>query len=244
MTSLPDEPTDRLSFLTVQLIGAIQALAAAHTRAEVVTATLGPALRALGAVAGVLLVVDEAGHSLQVAGTLGHDPGTLSLWQDGPIDGQVPAADVLRTGHALYFEHTGALKAAYPDLERRTGTVAAVASAVLPMFLAGRPLGALVLDFAEPHTFTSQEKDFLETLAAQCTVALDRAGQLDLLGQRLEDRGRRIDENARAQEAFMAFTEAVGSEIELPALIRQAITVLQGRFPGSTAVYYERDGAL
>lgn len=244
MTPLPDESVNRLSPLTAQLIGAIQALAAAHTQAEVVTATLEPALRALGAKASALLLVDDEGTALQVAGHLGHDPGTLTLWQDGPINGQVPAADVLRAGQALYFEHAGALKAAYPALEDRTGPVSSVASAVLPMFLAGHPLGSLVLDFTEPHIFSEEEKYFLRTLAAQCSVALDRAGQLDLLGQRLEDRGRRIAENARAQEAFTAFTEAVGSEIELPALIRQAITVLQARFPDSTLAYYERDGDL
>ena len=48
---------------------------------------------------------------------------------------------------ALYFEHAGALKAAYPEVEGRTGGVAAVANAVLPMFLDQQPLGVIVLDF-------------------------------------------------------------------------------------------------
>jgi len=83
--------------------------------------------------------------------------------------------DILRMRQALYFEHAGALKDAYPDLEHRTGTLAAVANATLPMFLDHRPLGIIVLDFEEPHHFTSAERRFLRILAAQCAIALGRA---------------------------------------------------------------------
>ncbi len=238
------EPSGAPTLLTAQLISATQALAAGQTQTEVVTAVLRPALLALGAIAGAVLLVDEDGQRLNVAGHRGYDPGTLTIWQDGPFDDQVPAADVLRMRYALYFEHAGALKAAYPELERRTGAVAAVASAVLPMFLDGRPLGSLVLDFTEPHTFTDEEKYFLRTLAAQCAIALGRAGHLDQLGQRLENRSHKILEDARAQEAFVAFTEAVGSETDLVQLVKQAITALQGRFFGSSVVYYEMEGDL
>jgi len=244
MSSVSDGPSEALPQLTVQLIHATQALAAAQTQTEVLTAVLEPALRALGAIAGAVLLVDEQGQSLRMARHIGYDPGTLTIWQDGPLDHRVPAADVLWLGHALYFEHAGALKASYPDLEERTGAVAAVATAVLPMFLDGHPLGSLVLDFHEPHAFTAGEKYFLRTLAAQCTIALDRAGHLGLLGQRFEARGRKIIEDARAQEAFVAFTEAVGSEIDQTTLIRQAIRVLQGRFPEASIGYYEEENQL
>lgn len=230
--------------LTAQLISATQALAAAQTQTDVLTAVLEPALHALDAIAGAVLLVDEDAQALRMAGHLGFDPGTLTIWQDGPLDDRVPAADVLRLRRPLYFEHTGALKTDYPELEECTGAVAAVASAVLPMFLDGHPLGSLVLDFHEPHTFSAEEKYFLRTLAAQCTIALDRAGQLDLLTQRLEERGRKSLEDARAQQAFVAFTEAAGSETDLVRLVQQAIRVLELRFPGVSIAYYELEEAL
>jgi len=244
MPSVSPESSEAPPPLTQQLIHATQALAAAQTQAEVVMAVLTPALQALKAMAGAVLLVDEEARTLQMAGHLGYDPGTLTIWQDGPLDDQVPAADVLQLGHPLYFEHAGALKAAYPDLEERTGAVTAVASTVLPMFLGGRPLGTLVLDFREPHTFTAEERYFLRTLAAQCTIAFDRAGHLEALGERLEDRGRKILEDARAHEAFVAFTEAAGSETDLLHLVKQAIEVLSVRFPGASVAYYELEENL
>lgn len=46
----------------------------------------------------------------------------------------------------------------------------------------------------------------------------------------------------RAQEAFTAFTEAVGSQIDVLALSQEAIRVLRARFrPDSTFVFYERE---
>ena len=245
MPSLPDESAGGLpSTLAVQLQRATQALAAARTQAEVLDAVLRPGVEVLGAIAGAVLLIADDGLSLRMAGHIGYDPGTLTIGQDGPLDGTLPAADVLRVREARYFEHAGALRAAYPELEERTGAVAAVASAVLPMFLDGRPLGSLVLDFREPHTFTPEERAFLRTLAAHCTIALERAGSLRELGQRLDERDRKSLEDARAQEAFVAFTEAVGNETDLPTLVRQAITVLQARFPAMTVVYYEREDNL
>ena len=51
-------------------------------------------------------------------------------------------------------------------------------------------------------------------------------------------------QHVRAQEAFMAFTEAVGSETDLLALARQAITVLRARFHDGSIGYYTPDGDL
>ena len=230
--------------LNEHLQNVTEALAAARTQVEVLDVVLTPAMQALGALAGGVLLVDEEGHTLRLVAHQGYVAGSPIIWQDGPLDAQVPAADVLRTGEALYFEHAGELKVVYPDLERQTGAIAAVATAVLPMFLDGRTLGTLVLDFKEPHTFTPEERRFLRTLASQCAVALGRAEGLRLLEQQLEARTRTSLEDTQAHEAFVTFTEAVGSETDLHTLVQQAITVLQGRFSGSTVIYCEQEDGL
>ena len=221
-----------------------EALAAARTQAEVLDVVLKPALQALRALAGGVLLVGEDGRALQMAAHQGYAPGVQTIWQEGPLDDQVPAADVLRTREALYFEHVGELQVVYPELEARTGALAAVATAVLPMFLDGHPLGTLVLDFKEPHTFTPEERRFLRTLASQCAVALGRADALRLLELHLAERTRTILEDTQAHEAFVAFTEAVGSETDLYILVGQAITVLRSRFSGSTVIYCEEEDGL
>ncbi|WP_407572878.1 GAF domain-containing protein [Deinococcus altitudinis] len=230
--------------LNEHLQNVTEALAAARTQAEVLDVVLKPALKSLGALAGGVLLVDEDMHSLRLVTHQGYVAGSPIIWQDGPLDAHVPAADVLRTREALYFEHAGELKVVYPELENQTGALAAVATAVLPMFLDGRPLGTLVLDFKEPHTFTSEERRFLRTLASQCAVALGRAEGLRLLERQLEVRTRTSLEDTQAHEAFVAFTEAIGSETDLYTLVGQAIMVLQSRFVGASVVYYEREGDL
>ena len=244
MTSSVDASDSPVMALHEHLQNFTEALAAAGTQAEVLDVVLKPALQALGALAGGVLLVDENTQTLCMAAHQGYAQGVQTIWQDGPLSAQVPAADVLRTHEPLYFEHAGALVAVYPELEAQTGALASVATTVLPMFLDGRPLGTLVLDFKEPHTFTPQERRFLRTLASQCAVALGRAKGLRQLEGHLAERTRKMGEDAQAHEAFVTFTEAVGSETDLPALVRQAITVLQGRFPGSTVAYYELDGGL
>ena len=247
MTSPRDASHDSLLaslLLNEHLQDLTEALAAARTRTEVLDAMLTPAIGALGALAGVVLLVDEDSHTLQVAVSKGYVTALPILWQDGPLDNQVPAADVLRTGEALYFEDAGELTAVYPDLEAQTGAVAAVATAVLPMFLDGQPLGTLVLDFKEPHTFTHQERRFLRTLASQCAVALGRADSLQQLKRHLKERIRTILKDTQAHEAFVAFAEAAGSETNLVHLVQQAINVLQIRFPAGTIIYYEQEDGL
>ncbi|MGY2897063.1 GAF domain-containing protein [Deinococcus sp. UYEF24] len=219
----------------------MEALAGTRTQTETLEVVLRPALQALGAIGGAVLLVDATGLSLRLAARQGYVPGALIIWQDGSVEDPGPVADVLRTREALYFEHADKLIGLYPELEARTGAVAAVAIAVLPMVLDDRPIGSLVLDFREPHTFTLEERRFLRTLASHCAIALDRADSLRRLERQLEERTLTLLKDARAQEAFVAFTEVVGSETDLPTLVRQAIKVLEGRFPGASIVYYEQE---
>jgi signal transduction histidine kinase len=249
MTSSADASFDPLEAsaalsLAEHLQDVTAAMAAARTQTEIVDVVLRPALQALGAIGGAVLLVDETGRYLRLAAHRGYVPGTPMIWQDGSVEDPGPAADVLRTHEALYFEHAGELTVLYPDLEAQTGAVAAVATAILPMSLDGRPLGSLVLDFREPHTFTREERRFLRTLASHCAVALGRADSLRRLERQLEERTSTLLRDAQAQDAFVAFTEAVGSETELPTLVRQAIQVLEVRFPGVSIAYYEEEDGL
>nr|WP_246363305.1 ATP-binding protein [Deinococcus budaensis] len=221
-----------------------EALAAARTQQDVFRVVLTPARQALNAVAGAVLLTDEAGERLNLAAVEGHAEGVLTLWQAGPLAQNAPAADALGRREALLFEHQEDLVRAYPQLAARSGSVAVVATAVLPMFLDDRPLGVLVLDFREPHHFTPEEVRFLRTLAAQCAVAVGRSQLLENLQRQVEERTRGALTDARAQEAFVAFTEAVGTTTDVLDLTRQAIAALHTRFGGASVGYYTREGAL
>ncbi|MGY2895086.1 GAF domain-containing protein [Deinococcus sp. UYEF24] len=251
MTSPPGAESEPFAPLAAYIQEITEALAATTTEREVIEIVLTPAVQAIGASAGIVLSVDQTDQQMKIAGSQGYEDGLPTLWQEGPINNNVLIADILRMKEALYFEDAGALKKAYPELERRTGGLLPVANATLPMFLDGQPLGVIVLDFQEPHHFSSAERRFLKILSAQCAIALGRTQATVLLQSRVEEQTRHLRERTQqlederaAQAAFVTFTEAVGSETDLPTLIRQAITVLQGRFPGASVVYYEEEGKL
>ncbi|WP_261664930.1 GAF domain-containing protein [Deinococcus sp. Marseille-Q6407] len=212
-------------------------LAATRTQEAIFQIVLQPALQSLDAIAGAILLIDSSGEQLEVAATRGYSAEAQTIWQDGPLTGNVPAGDALKQHEALFFEHQGDLLKAYPELEERTGAVAPVANAVLPMFLDHRPLGTLILDFQEPHDFTSEEKHFLKTLSAQCAIALGRAQLMaDLQGQ-LDQRTRQIQQESQAHAAFVAFMEAAGTETDVDVLVGQALQLLGHYFHNGDGVY-------
>ena len=232
-----------------------EALAATRTHREVIEIILTPAVQALGAVAGIVLLVDETDQQLKIAGSQGYQDGTLTLWQEGPVEDHVLIADILRLRESRYFEQVGALKEAYPELEARTGALAAVANAVLPLFSDGRPLGVIVLDFKEPHTFTPAERRFLEILASQCAIALGRVEATELLEARVEERTRQLQAEqaalkaqtralAAANEELQAFAYWVSHDLRTPVrhiagFLKLARISLDGQLDQRTARYLD-----
>ncbi|WP_161883543.1 GAF domain-containing protein [Deinococcus alpinitundrae] len=231
MTSLFGADSEPFPSLAEDLQEITGALAAATTQREVIEIILTPAVQALGAVAGIVLLVEQDDQQMKIAGSQGYEDLTRTLWQEGSIEDNQLIADILRMQVALYFEHAGALKTAYPDLESRTGVLAAIANAALPMFLEGRPLGVIVLDFNEPHDFPPAERRFLTILSNQCAVALGRA----LLSSTLEQQ---VRERTAALEAFVQFTEEAGTETEVLVLAQRAVDVLGVLFPKCSTGYY------
>ncbi|WP_216329542.1 GAF domain-containing protein [Deinococcus aestuarii] len=183
MSSQPGADAPARVALSEHLQAVTEALAAAQTPEQVFGVILTPALDALNAIAGAVLLVDDAGTRLGIAAIQGYEAGAQTLWQDGPLDGNVPAGDALNRREPLFFERADDLTRAYPELEARTGGITPVATAVLPMVLDDRPLGVILLDFQEPHPFPPEEGRFLRTLAAQCAVALGRVRSLEHLRQ-------------------------------------------------------------
>jgi signal transduction histidine kinase len=232
-----------------------EALAATRTHREVIEIILTPAVKALGAVAGIVLLVDETDQQLKIAGSQGYQDGTLTLWQEGPVEDHVLIADILRLRESRYFEQVGALREAYPELEARTGALAAVANAVLPLFSDGRPLGVIVLDFKEPHTFIPSERRFLEIMASQCAIALGRAEATEMLEARVEERTRQLQEEqaalkaqtrelAAANEELQAFAYWVSHDLRTPVrhitgFLKLARISLDGQLDQRTARYLD-----
>ncbi|GGL87153.1 hypothetical protein GCM10010840_26310 [Deinococcus aerolatus] len=231
--------------LSQRLQAVTEALAATHHQSDVLGIVLIPALHALQASAGAVLLADSASVGLELAAAQGYPSDAQNPWREGGLlNGAGPAGDALQRHEPLFFEHPGALLQAYPEWAGRTEGVTAGATAVLPMVLDHRPLGALIVEFNEPHHFTEAEIPFLRTLAAQCAVALGRAELNKTLEARVAARTIELEGERAALDAFVAYKEAVGSESDVLTLVRQAVQVVHANLLHVSVAYYELEDGL
>lgn len=67
--------------------------------------------------------------------------------------------------------------------------------------------------------------------------------QAHLLDQRVQQQTQALEERAAALDAFVTFTEAVGSDIDQISLAGQAVAAVQASLPDVSLAYYELDDA-
>ncbi|WP_189092251.1 GAF domain-containing protein [Deinococcus ruber] len=235
------EPTAGRS-LSQELQLMTEALAATSRQDEIFHIIQNAALRVLKAIGGAVLLLGDAGSTLNVAASQGHAEGEACVWQHVPSDHTTPAGVALMSNQALYFEQQNDLLEAYPQFSKRADAGTPVARAVLPMYLDEQPLGVLIFDFQEPHDFPRVERRFLPILAAQCAVALGRARAVQNLEAQVAGRTRQLNEERAALDAFVDYSELIGTETDVSVLAQRAVEVLRARFADCSGGYYGRSG--
>ena len=168
-------------------LASAQRVAAGAARLQAVTASLATAMAieevakvvvsegvaALGAAGGGLLM--PAGDALlAVPGTIGYADQLVAQLSAERLDAPLPTPIVLRTGNPIWLESHEALQAQFPQVASMEPTT--VSMCVVPLTVAGRVLGALRFSFDQPRLFDDDERRFVEALAAQTALALDRSG--------------------------------------------------------------------
>ncbi|MFC3833615.1 MULTISPECIES: GAF domain-containing protein [Deinococcus] len=211
---------DRLQRVTGQL-------ATTHDRHAICRALLAPAMEAVDAAAGAVLIVSDSGDDLTLEAVHGHAGGAPILWPGGPLAAGVQPGSALLGGHARYFEHEEALRQAFPDLQDRAGAGAAMSAAILPLTVEHRTLGSLVVQFREPRPVTPDERRYLETLASLGALALDRSHAI-----------RGLERRSAALNAFLTFSEMAAVTTDLQQLVAGAQDVLLASLPDAQGVYF------
>jgi len=151
------------------------ALAEATTPEQVAAVVVSESVTALGAAAGLLLVPGGPGEAeqVQIPGTVGYGDELLAQLRAERLDDELPAVHALRSGQAVWLESRSDCDRLYPGLSKLEPTV--VAMCCLPLAVAGRVLGALRFSFDHPRLFDADERAFVEAMAAQTALALERA---------------------------------------------------------------------
>ncbi|WP_336323670.1 ATP-binding SpoIIE family protein phosphatase [Streptomyces lavendofoliae] len=156
------------------LLDAGRALAEARSTAEVLR--VAASLSMPGFSPDGLAVFGVSGDRLTIIGHHGHNAGDDGPFTDMPLDTDYPAAEVVRTGRAIYLPTPEEYRARFPatwPLAQRFGRES---WAFLPLIVAGRTMGAWMAAFTYPVSFTPDERSVLTTVARMLAQALARAG--------------------------------------------------------------------
>ncbi|MFE2136069.1 SpoIIE family protein phosphatase [Streptomyces sp. NPDC059466] len=156
------------------LLDAGRALAEARSTAEVLRVAAG--LSMPGFSPDGLAVFGAEGDRLTVVGHHGQQPGDEGPFTHMSLATDYPAAEVVRTGRAVYLSSPEDYKERYPVSWPLAQHFGRESWAFLPLTVAGRTMGAWMAAFMYPVRFTPDERSVLTTVARMLAQALSRAG--------------------------------------------------------------------
>lgn len=160
--------SERLQTLTAALSGAL-------TPDDVAAVFLDHALPAVDADGAALGLVDHEAHEIRTVGWRGYADELNEPWLSYPVSAHAPAAHALQLGRPGYYEDPDELRQAFPLQAETMDRSGHQTFAFVPLGAGAVPLGVGVFSWAEPLRLTADQRTFIEVLAAQCALALDRA---------------------------------------------------------------------
>jgi PAS domain S-box-containing protein len=166
---------------TARLQQATSMLAEALTVEQVVEVITEVGRTAIGALRSAVALLDSDGTRLKVVNSGGLPSAPDSA--GGRLTLQSPSVITrsIATRRPVLIEDPDDLRRQFEgELEIDPATVIATSDerswVGLPLITAGAPLGALRFSFGRPRKITEEERVFLEALAGQCGLAVERAG--------------------------------------------------------------------
>lgn len=184
--AVPEEHRRTIALL-VRLQRITAALASATTLADVGKSIIEEALPALGAVIGVVAVLEPDGKTLTNVQFQGVDQQTQDSWSSYPIESPVPVAEAARQKAPIIVATRLERNHRYPALAAVHGAEQGGGVTAYPLLHGGRVIGSLAFCFAADHAPDVFEQSYLETLAQQCATALARI---------MDDKARKCAEDA------------------------------------------------
>jgi PAS domain S-box-containing protein len=163
---------------TARLQQATSMLAEALTVEQVVEVITEVGRTAIGAQRSAVALLD--GGRLRVINPGGMPPGQSAATRDILLDSPGLMTRAIATRRPVLAEDTDALRALLEDAPVELVAGEDERSWVgLPLLAAGAPLGALRFSFGRPRKITEEERVFLEALAGQCALAVERAAMYE-----------------------------------------------------------------
>ena len=163
---------------TARLQQATSMLAEALTVEQVVEVITEVGRTAIGAQRSAVALLD--GGRLRVVNPAGMPAGQSAATSDILLDSPGVMTRAIATRRPVLVEDTETLRQLLEDFPMERVAGADERSWVgLPLLAAGAPLGALRFAFGRPRKITEEERVFLEALAGQCALAVERAAMYE-----------------------------------------------------------------
>jgi PAS domain S-box-containing protein len=166
---------------TARLQQATSMLAEALTVEQVVEVITEVGRTAIGALRSAVALLDSDGLRLKVVNSDGLPSAPDSVGRPLTLQSPSVMTRAIATRRPVLVEDPEDLRRQFEgELEIDPATLVATSDerswVGLPLLAAGAPLGALRFSFSRPRKIIEEERVFLEALAGQCQLAVERAG--------------------------------------------------------------------
>lgn len=148
-------------------------LAQANTRERVAEIIVNEGLYVLEAHNGDLSLLGENG-TFGVIAAKGYPKNFPKDWSSLPESEALLTTEVIKTKKPLYIKDASTLPKEYHVAAAFIKASGAKSAVLLPLKERHRVLGILEFTFTTPQTFNKEEKIFMNTLANQCALSLER----------------------------------------------------------------------
>jgi signal transduction histidine kinase len=164
------------------------ALSQALTPDQVVDVILNEAVPGARAAAGLVMLITANQSGLEAAAWTGYRSEAESRWRRVQAGAADELRRAIRQGETVFVSSRGELSERLPQIAAVLHETPYEAWALLPIRVEGEVAGALGFSYADVRTFTTEERDFLVTLAQQGGQALERARLYARLEERVQAR--------------------------------------------------------
>lgn len=209
-----------------------EALSQAVHAEDVTRITIDETVAMFGAKTGNFHFYNEAEQMFELGYSTSQLPNELlEHWRRFPADTAFPVTDAVRKKETIWFSSTQEIEAQYPAMAQFS-TLSPGASAVLPIVVAERVLGAVSLTFSEPRTFDEDEIVLAQSIVYQCAQALERA--------RLAEEAEAEATMRERQRLARDLHDAVSQTLYSAAVIAESIPRLWEREPNKALSLLEQ----
>jgi GAF domain-containing protein/anti-sigma regulatory factor (Ser/Thr protein kinase) len=151
-----------------------EGLAAALTVSAVSEAIITSGVSALGGRAGTIGLLNEDETAFKIVGSTGFPEEIVATWDSISLKNPSAWADA-RKGETVLIHSPEEMAERYPESAGFHKAFGDKSYAAIPLVEQGRCLGVMGVGFDKPLTFTSDDLEFMRTIARQGALALERA---------------------------------------------------------------------